>query len=146
MSRVQIHEAPIQWTRDLNGSTAVTVFPSLATDGVPIPAYTGRNGSRVHVGVDYTAASGTLSLTVGLYGYTNPSTTWATSTWVYLASLNAGGSIASDTSKWSSSATRITLAEVFGVSGENYTRLATRIGPPGGTSPVVSTYIGFPLE
>ena len=141
-----LREGPVVWTRDLNGSTAVTVFPSLATDGVPIPSQTGRNGNRVHVGVDYTAASGTLSLTVALYGYTNPSTTWATSTWVYLGSLNGGTSIAADTAKWSVSATRICLAEVFSCSGENYTRFATRVGPPGGSSPVVSTYIGFPIE
>lgn len=142
----QLREAPIKWQRDLNGSTAVTVYPTLATDGVAIPDATGRNGSRVHVGVDYTAASGTLSLTVALYGYTNPSTTWATSTWVYLASLNGGSSITADTAKWSMSGTRIALAEVFSASGENYTRYATRIGPPGGSSPVVSTYVGFCLE
>jgi len=90
-------------------------------------------------------ASGTMSLTVPVYGYTDPSTTLATSTWVYLGSLNGGSSITADTQKWSQSATRITLAEVFSVSCENYTRFATR-SIPGGTSPVVSTYIGFPLE
>jgi len=139
----QLNEAPVKWIRDLNGSTAVTVFPSLATDGVAVPGNTGRDGSRVHIMADYTVASGTMSLTVGVYGYTWPTTTLSTSTWVYLASLNSGSSIAVDTAKWSVSATRIVLAEVFSFSGENYQRIATRIGPPGGSSPVVSTYVGF---
>lgn len=142
---VQINEAAIQWRRDLNGSTSSTVYPTSATDGVAIPGNTGRDGSRVHVAVDYTVGSGTMSLQVGVYGYTYASTTWATSTWVYLGSLNGGASITADTGKWSQSATRLTLAEVFSVSGENYQRIATR-SIPGGTSPVVSTYVGFAVR
>lgn len=149
----QVREAPITWTQHLAGSTAVTVYPTLATDGVAIPTASGRAASRVHIGVDYIVASGTMSLTCGVYGYTlvapggGTAGTWiATSTWVYLGSLNAGSSIAADTAKWSQSATRITFAEVFTVSGENYSRIATRIGPPGGTTPVVSTYVGFCVE
>lgn len=140
----QLSEAEIVWTADLAGTTTVTTYPTSSTAGIAKPAVTGRAASRVHVGVDYTAASGTLSLTVALYGYAT--TGWTTSTWVYLGSLNGGSSIAADTAKWSQSATRITLAEVFSVSGENYARYATRVGPPGGSSPVVSTYIGFPLR
>jgi hypothetical protein len=141
----QGREAPIQWSRDLNASTATTVFPSLATDGVAIPAYTGRNGPRVHIMLDYTVGSGVMSTQIPVYGYANPSTTLAASTWVYLGSLNGGASITADTSRWSASATRIVLAEVFAVSGENYSRIATRAYAPGGTSPVVSTYVGFPI-
>jgi hypothetical protein len=142
---VALHESPVIWYQDLAGSTSATVYPTLATNGIAIPASTGRNGQRVHIGVDYTVASGTMSLTVPVYGYAASSSVgWAASTWVYLGSLNSGSSITTDTQKWSQSATRITLTEVFSVSGENYSRIATR-SIPGGTNPVVSTYIGFPI-
>lgn len=145
-------EPSIDWVQDLAGSTAVTVYPTLATNGVPIPT-AGSVANRVHIGVDYTAASGTLSLTVSVYGLTTPLSaggtagTWlGTSTWTYLGPLNGGLSITADTAKWSASATRIILSEVFSISGNNYQRIATRIGPPGGSSPVVSTYVGFCRE
>ncbi len=149
---IQIREAPISWSQHLDASTSATVYPSLSTDGVAIPTSTGHGASRVHIGVDYTVASGTMSLTVGVYGLTTPLSAggaagkWVgTSTWVYLGSLNGGSSITADTQKWSQSATRITLTEVFSVSAENYQRIATR-SIPGGTSPVVSTYVGFCTE
>ena len=144
-------EPSITWSQDLAGSTSATVYPTLATNGVAIPG-TGHATNRVHIGVDYIVGSGTMSLTVGVYGLTTPksalgtSDTWlGTSTWVYLGSLNGGSSITADTQKWSQSATRITLTEVFSVSGENYQRVATR-SIPGGTNPVVSTYVGFCVE
>lgn len=146
----QIHEGAIKWSQDLNGSVLTTVYPSGGTAGVPIPSL-GRTANRIHIGLDYTVASGTMSITIPVYGYTIPlsagtgsSGSWlSTSTWVYLGSLNGGANIAADTSKWSPSATRISFAEVFTVSGENYSRIATRNYAAGGTSPVVSTYVGF---
>ncbi len=148
-----VHREPsVAWSPHLVGTTVVNLFPSTLTAGVAIPGV-GHAANRVHVAADYTVASGTMSLTVGVYGLTTPlsaggtaGTFLGTSTWVYLGSLNAGSSIAADTSRWSVSATRITLAEVFSVSGENYQRIATGCGPPGGTTPVVSTYIGFCVE
>lgn len=144
-------EPSIIWAQHLDASTSATVYPTLATDGVAIPG-TGHAANRVHIGVDYTVASGTMSLTVGVYGLTTPLSAggtagkWiGTSTWVYLGSLNGGSSITADTQKWSQSTTRITLTEVFSVSGENYQRIATR-SIPGGTTPVVSTYVGFCTE
>jgi hypothetical protein len=147
-----LREPPISWSQHLAGTTVVNSYPTSLTAGVAIPG-SAHASSRVHVATDYTVGSGTLSLTVGVYGLTTPlsaggtaGTFLGTSTWVYLGSLNSGASIAADTSKWSQSATRITLAEVFSVSGENYQRIATAIGPPGGVTPVVSTYIGFCTE
>ena len=138
----QLSEAGILFTQDLAGSTSTTPYPSGATAGVPVPGNPGRDGTRVHVAVDYTVASGTMSLTVPVYGYTWPSNTLPNPIWVYLGALNGGTSITNNTSSSAQSATRITLAEVFSMSGENYQRYATR-SIPGGTSPVVSTYIGF---
>jgi hypothetical protein len=144
---IQSREGPIVWTRDLNGSTGTTVYPTLATDGVANPGMTGRNGPRVHVGLDYTVGSGVMSCQIGVYGYANSSSAgWGASTWVYLGALNGGSSITANAATWTQSATRITLSEVFTASGESFTRYATRSYAPGGTSPVISTYIGFPLE
>ncbi len=146
-------EGQIIWYQDLANTILTTVYPSGGSAGVAIPTL-GRAASRVHIGVDYTVASGTMSVSIPIYGYTIPpgaggtvSNTWlSTSTWVYLGGLNAGASITADTTRWSQSATRITLAEVFSVSGENYSRIATRNYAAGGTTPVVSTYIGFVLD
>jgi hypothetical protein len=141
MPGMQLREGRVDWVADLAGSTSSTVYPSGATAGVT-PPNPGRSASRLHVFVDYTVASGTMSLNVSLYGYTGGSATPATPAWVYLGALNGGSSITANTSTWSQSATRITLAEVFSVSGENFSRYATR-SVPGGTSPVVSTWVGF---
>jgi len=142
---VQISESPIQWSQDLNGSTSTTVYPSGASAGVAAPNAR-RNASRVHVGTEITGT--TVSTIISLYGYTDAmsagtAATWATSTWVYLGALNNGSSITPNTSTWSSSATRTAFAEVFSVSGNNYSRYATRAVGTSGTNPLVSTYIGF---
>lgn len=144
----QLREGEIIWYQDLNASASTTVFPSGASAGVPRPN-PGRGASRVHVGLDYRVASGTLSTQISLYGYTIPgqsitaSNSWSTSTWVFLGSLNGGASITANAATWTESATHIIFSEVFSVSGDNYSRFATRAYGTGGTTPVVSTYIGF---
>lgn len=143
----QLVEREIIWIQDLNGSASTTVYPSGASAGVAAPNVR-RNASRVHVGLEYTVASGTLSTQIGLYGYTDAMAsgaagTWATSTWVYLGALNAGSSITANAATWTSSATRLAFAEVFSVGGGQYSRYATRAYATGGTTPLVSTYIGF---
>jgi hypothetical protein len=149
----QLREGQIIWYQDLANTVLTTVYPSGLTAGVPIPSV-GRTASRVHIGVDYTVASGTLSVTIPIYGLTTVpgaggtvSNTWlSTSTWVYLGSLNAGASITANGGTWNQATSRITFAEVFSVSGENYSRIATRNYAAGGTTPVVSTYIGFVMD
>lgn len=148
---MQLREGPIIWAQDLIGSTGTTVYPSGASAGIPRPA-NARGASRIHVAMDYTVASGTLSTQVSLYGYTESNGTGTagtfggTSTWVYLGALNGGASITANAATWTASATRLLVAEVFSVSAENYTRYATRAYGTGGSSPVVSTYIGYCLD
>lgn len=138
-------EGPIQWIQSLDGSTSTTVYPSGASAGVAAPNVR-RNAARVHLGAEITGT--TVSTIISLYGYTDAmasgtGATWATSTWVFLGSLNGGASITTNTSTWSSAATRTAFAEVFSVSGANYSRYATRAVGTSGTNPLVSTYIGF---
>ena len=144
---VQLTEAPIKWVQDLNGSAGTTVFPSGASAGLASPNER-RNSARVHVALDYTVASGTMSTQVALYGYADAMSsgaagTFATSTWVYLGAMNGGASITANNATWSASATRILFAEVFSVGGGQYSRFATRTYGTGGSTPLVSTYIGF---
>ncbi len=139
---ISIRSGKVNWVQDLNGSTSATPLPTASTAGV-VPAYPGGcSGSNVHIGVDYTVASGTLSLTVSVYGYTQTGTFPG---WKFLGQLNNASSMAVDTTRWSPNTSQITMAEIFSCSGENYERYATR-SIPGGTSPVVSTYVGFPTE
>jgi len=147
----QQREAKISWVQDLNASTSTTVFPSGASAGVPTLTAYGRGANRVHVGVDYRVASGTMSVQLALYGYTQPTSStvsgsWSTATWVYLGALNGGASITTNTATWSESATHIAFAEVFSVAVDNYDRFATRAYGTGGSSPLVSTYVGFAME
>ncbi len=143
---MNLHEGEIAWIRDLNGSTGTTVFPSASTAGVAKEDLTagGRQGAarRVHVAVDYTVSSGTMSCLIGVYGFANKGA--LTSTWCYLGAFNGGSPVTASTLN-SASSTRIVLAEVFEMSTDNYSRLATRSIVPGGNSPVVSTYIGIPV-
>lgn len=145
MPAMQLREGSVLWVQDLNGSTGTTVYPSGATAGVAVPSAfgAGRTASRVHLMADYTVASGTISFQVALYGYTGGSPVPTVPKWVYLGALNGGSSITANAATWTTSATQIQLAEVFSVSGENYSRFATRSYAPGGTSPVLSTWVGF---
>lgn len=152
---MQLREGPINWVQDLAASASTTVYPgsvgTAATAGIPRPV-NARGASRVHVAMDYTVASGTLSTQVSLYGYTESNSSGtagtfaAVSTWVFLGALNGGASITANAATWTFSATRILVSEVFSVSAENYTRYATRAYATGGTTPSVSTYIGFVLD
>lgn len=137
----QLQEGPIVWYRDLNAVSVTTAFPTLATEGVAVPA--GQLGSRVHIRVRHTQASGTLSCNVSVLGFAPAGTYGSADRWVYLGGLNSGSSMAADTSKWSSDANALDVAEVFSASGQNYTRYATRVVAPGGTTPVTTTDIGF---
>ncbi len=143
----QLREGPVIWVRDLNASTATTVFPTASTAGVVVPSTIseGRAGSRVHALVRHTVASGTVSLTMALYGYSSRGD-FSGGGWSYLGSFNNGSSMAADTSKWSPDASTINTVEVFTVSGANFERFATRQIGPGGTTPTTTTYIGFPVE
>lgn len=150
MSNIQVREGAIGWVRDLDASTATTAFPTSSGAGVTVPTTwpVGYLGSRTHVSVSHTVASGTVSLTLALYGLPRimGDMTTGSQKWCYLGSFNNGSSMAADTSKWSPDASTIQVAEVFTVSAANYERLATRQIAPGGTSPSTTTHIGFPQE
>ena len=140
----------IIWVQDLNGSAGTTAYPSASTAGVaPEDASpsidANKTGTRVHVAVEYTVASGTTSCTVALLGYATTGSLSA-GRWLYLGSMNGGTAMAANTSKWSPDTSTIRAAEVFTLSGEQFTRFKTRSIAPGGTSPLVSTYIGFERE
>jgi hypothetical protein len=141
---MQIREGRVAWTLDLNASTASTVFPTTSTQGIATGQY--RHGSRVHVKIDHTVATGVVSLFVALYGYTTGDATAAGSGWYFLGAFNNASSMAANTSQWSPDASTIRTAEVFTISDANYDRLYTRQIAPGGTTPNTTTYIGFPTE
>lgn len=144
----QLRDGPVWWVRDLNASTSTTVFPSASTDGIALPTTfgTGRAASKIHVGVDMSVSGGTLSCFVSVYGYATSGTLNSAPRWFHIGTMNSGSAMAANGATHSSSANTLTRAETFSISGENYERFATRSIAPGGTSPVVSTYIGFPLE
>jgi hypothetical protein len=142
MHQTQITEGEIKWLADIAASAVNVAYPSTAGAGVkygdvssaaPIPG-----GRRVHVKLDASWAAGTPALTVHLYGYDGTN-------WFYLGSMNQGSVINIDAKTHSPSATRIRRCESFEVSGRNYQRYATSLQDLAGTTPVVSTYIGFPL-
>lgn len=146
---VQLREGPISWNRDLNSSASTTAYPTSTTAGVRVPTTKaeGNLGTRAHVLAEHSVASGTVSLTLALYGLPRVMGDMTTSpTWAYLGSFNSGTSMAADTSKWSPDASTIRVAEVFTVSAANYERLTTRQIAPGGTTVSTTTYIGFPEE
>jgi len=143
----QLREGSIYWVRDLNASASNSVIPSSSTAGVTVPTSIseGNSGTRVHVAVQHTVASGTVSLTVGLYGYTARGELSGTAGWFYLGSLNNASSMAADTSKWSPNVSTINVAEVFTVAGANYERYATRqVTSSTTTGTATTTFIGFP--
>ncbi len=149
MANVQIREGNISWVRDLSASASTTAYPTSTTAGVIIPSTSaaGYLGSRTHVLVEHAVASGTVSLTVAVYGLPRIMGDMTTSpTWAYLGSFNNAASMAADTSKWSPDTSTIRVAEVFTVAAANYERLATRQIAPGGTTVSTTTYIGFPQE
>lgn len=144
---MQLREGHVYWIQDLNGSTATTPFPTASTEGISVSAYPNvlnppRAADRVHVRVRYQVATGVLSTDVHLYGYDSA----VLSAWSYLGSINAGNSLTSNGAKWSPDGSTIALAEYFVTSGENYDRYMTRCINPQGTTPLVSTWIGFARE
>jgi hypothetical protein len=147
----QLSEGPIYWLQDLNGSASSTAFPAASTNGVAKESLAtspgpGRGASRVHVAVRAEAASGALTATVHLIGYANRGALSSAPMWTYLGSMNGGTAMAVDTTKWSPNSSTIAVSEVFSVSADNYERLATVSISPGGSSPLVSTWIGFALQ
>ncbi len=146
---LQLREGNISWVRDLNASASTTAYMTATTAGITVPTSSaaGFLGSRTHVAVEHSIASGTLSLVVAVYGLPRIMGDMTTSpTWAYLGSFNNGSSMAVDTGKWSPDASTIRVAEVFTFSAANYERLATRQIAPGGTTVSTTTYFGFPQE
>ncbi len=151
MANVQIREGNVYWVRDLNASTSTTAYPTATTAGIAVPAGAGAVGylgSRVHVDVEHSIASGTVSLVVALYGLPRIMGDMTTSpTWAHLGTFNSGTSMAASTSiPWNPDASTIRKIETFNFSAANYERLATRQIAPGGTTVSTTTYIGFPQE
>jgi len=145
MPSIQLREGRISWNLDLNASTSTTAFPTSSTQGIAVSQ--SHSGSRVHVKVDHTVASGTVSLVVALYGYTTGDASAAGSGWYFLGAFNNNSSMAaSSTAVWSPDASTIRTAEVFSASGLNFDRFMTRQIAPGGTGVSTTTYIGFPKD
>lgn len=145
---MQLGEGAIRWIQDIAASASSTAWPSGATAGIAkeslSPAIApGMGASRLHVAAKATAASGALTETIHLYGYATRGSFSSAPEWMYLGSMNSGSAMAVDTTKWSPNASTISVAEVFTVSADNYDRFATRSISPGGTTPSVSTWIGF---
>jgi hypothetical protein len=143
MQTVQLRNGPIKWTIDLSAASANSSpsVPSGATAGVAAASGTYDAStlmSRVHVLVNASAAGGSLAFKIHLYGYDA-----GLNLWPYLATLNQDQLIAGDTTKYGATALAICLAEVFTVSGENYSRFATKLQGLTGTTPSVTTYIGI---
>lgn len=139
---MQARYGEIVFQQDLNGSTATTAYPSATTDGVGLPttATAGRDGTRVHVLVRYQVALGTVSTDVHLYGLTG--TTAGPGHWAYLASMNGGSSLTS-TGPWAVNSSTVCIQERFELGHAQLYRLATRCINPQGTTPLVSTWIGY---
>lgn len=134
---------PIIWQADLASSTATTAWPSGTSQGISLPSATaspGRVGARLHVLLMYQVAAGTVSTDVHLYGYHAQS---GIASWAFLGSLNGGNSITARTDKWSPTTSTVVLAEYFAVGLEQFSRYATRCINPQGTTPLVSTWIGY---
>lgn len=136
MATVTLRRGEVQFTQDLSGATTTTTFPSSSSGGVPKVA--GYGGERIHVATSYEAASGVLSTDIHLYGYSAQTGRWHWIQQMY------GGSLTARQDKWSAGNTVSAYAvAVADFSADNYDRYATRCISPGGTSPVVSTWIGF---
>lgn len=126
--------------RDLNAASAAAGAPTSATAGVAIPD--GREGTKVQVACWMAAASGTRSFRLRLYGY------------VAAGEDGSGGAVA--VAKWfmledfgTVTDTDVRLdAGDFGKTfqvevGRAFSRLCTIAQAVGGTTPALSTYIGF---
>lgn len=142
-SNVVASRPEIVWTIDLNATTATTAYPSGASAGIALPstATVGGTGERLHVAMRYQVASGTMSTDCHLYGYT-ATTDGGHGYWAYLGGLNGSASITASP-KWSESSTVILVQEVFELAQGQMSRFATRVVAPGGTTPIITTYIGY---
>lgn len=143
---VRNSRAPIVWKQDLTASTATTAYPTSSTQGIALSSFGDTitpltTGDKIHVALDYTVASGTMSTDVHVYGYVASSIGNSMTGWYYVGGLNGSGSITAD-AKWSASSTQIKLMEFVNITLDQVSRLYTRCVAPGGTSPVISTYIG----
>lgn len=139
---MQASYGEIVFQQDLDGSTATTAYPSATTDGVELPtnASRGKDGTRVHLLVRYQVALGTVSTDVHLYGLT--ATNAGPGHWAYLASMNGGASLTS-TGPWAVNSSTVCIQERFEIGQGQLYRLATRCINPQGTTPLVSTWIGY---
>lgn len=99
-------------------------------------------GDRIHVEVIASWASGTPSMNLSLYGLDVTANTLG-GRWIWLAALNGGAAITIDQTRWSNSTTTVDYAEWFDVGGAQFDRYATRLTAVGGTTPSISTRIGF---
>ncbi len=150
MANLQIREGNVTWVRDLNASASTTAYPSGSSAGIAVPSAlaVGGLGSRTHVAVEHSIASGTVSLVIGLYALPRIMGDMTTTpTWAHIGTFNAGTSMgASSTVPWNPSVSTIRKVEVFNFSAANFERLATRQIAPGGTTVSTTTWIGWPQE
>lgn len=143
-------EGPISWVADLINTTTTTAVPSGASAGIACStalmrdAGVGAVGSRVHVAVDYNDTTAATSCTILLFGYADRYAFTTTPAWLYIGGMNGGASMAPIVAR-DGTLLRMLSTAVFNVSGDNYSRYATRSYLPAGTAPKVSTWIGFPV-
>lgn len=148
----QTAEGRVFWLQDLNASTSSTAYPTLATQGIAKESLASqpgplRSANRVYVAVDYADTVGAVSCAIHLYGYADTGAFSASPRWLWVGAMNKGQPIAaSGVGGPQVSALRVLSTEALLVSGDNFTRYATRSLVPSGTAPTVSTFIGFPLE
>lgn len=149
----QTAEGGIRWVQDLNASTSTTAYPTATTAGKSLQdCMTGgvpplRSANRIYVAVDYADTVGATSCNVHVYGLLDQGIFSAAPRWAWIAAMNKGQPIAATGAGGPQfSALRVLSTEAFVISGDNFTRFATRSLVPAGTAPTVSTFIGFPLE
>lgn len=140
-----LREGPVKWQLNLNAASGNTAFPTASTDGVSVPSgYQPGAANRIHAMLRHTVASGTVSLSASLFGYSNVGD-FSTGGWSYVGSFNGGSSMAADTSRWSPDQSTIVVSEVFVVTAENFSRYALRV-VCGGTTSTTTGYIGYPIR
>lgn len=138
-STVRLATGEIIWQQDLDGETGTTAFPTSSATGITVPTNAASRaiGPTVHVKLRYQVASGTLSTIVHLYGYDA-----STANWGFLASLNGGNPITYD-AKWSPTTSTICIQERFAIGHAQMANFRTRAYGTGGTTPLISTWIGY---
>lgn len=134
MATEQIGQATFY--RDVNASATTTTVPTLITQGISVPD---GCASMVQILGVSAASAGSRSQHLQVYGWVANADSGALNKWVHLADLG----LIADTDIGLASGTNFTKGYQINV-GHAFTRIATVISEtPGGTSPTLSTYIGF---